>query len=81
MMPTPDPRLLEVEGRSWAVRVVGQTRTGFPPDAGAILLCLRFESSGESPREGLAVARILDDLDDEALEACLTQARPVTPPR
>jgi len=85
--PSPPPRLLDAREGRWEVRPIGRTRTGHGRDAGALLLLVRFEplegGEGEAgtprsreSREGLVVARSLDDLDDEALEALLERARP-----
>lgn len=86
--PSLPPRLLETPQGRWEVRPIGQRRTGHGRDAGALLLLVRFDplagGEGEAerppglePREGLGVARSLDDLDDEALEQLLERARPV----
>jgi hypothetical protein len=73
-------RSLEIEGTIWRVSAVGQTRTGFPPDTGAILLLLRFESEGEDPCEGWVVARTLDEVDEDSLIQCLESTRPPKEP-
>jgi hypothetical protein len=88
--PSQPPRILETEQGRWEVRPIGRTRTGHGRDAGALLLLVRFDpveaggGEGETerpralqPREGLGVARSLEDLDDEALEELLERARPV----
>jgi len=86
-------RPVEIDGRGWEVRAVGRTRTGHGRDTGALLLLLTFTPAGaEGPgevgeevgdakraavREALAVARSLDDLDDEVLAELLERSRPV----
>jgi len=77
------PRLLEIDGRRWEVHAVGRTRTGHGRDAGALLLLLTFtpvevgDATPAAVREALAVARSLEDLDDEVLAELLERSRPV----
>lgn len=69
---------------------MGRTRTGQVPDAGAILLLVTFtprkaEGEGEAVedatsttvREVLAVARSLEELDDEVLAELMERSRPM----
>lgn len=75
----PPSRTFEHEGREWVVILVGQTLTGFPPDAGAPLMNLRFapaEAPDQPERELLCVGRGLDALFDEELRHYLERARP-----
>jgi hypothetical protein len=90
--PLEPSRPVEIDGRRWDVRAVGRTRTGHGRDAGALLLLLTFTPAGEGPdeagvgmgdatpaamREALAVARSLEDLDDQVLAELLARSRPV----
>ncbi|CAN5736361.1 hypothetical protein BH23GEM11_BH23GEM11_15700 [soil metagenome] len=87
--PLEPPRFLELDGLRWEVQAVGQTRTGYGRDAGAILLLLKFvpvppdapvvgkDATPVDPREALAVARSLDDLDNEMLSELLERSRPL----
>jgi len=72
-------RTFLVRGEEWIAQVTGQTRSGSGSDSGAPLLYLGFASVGAPDllvREGIAVARVLDDLSDEDLESLFVRARP-----
>jgi hypothetical protein len=69
-------------GEEWVAQVTGQTRSGTGSDAGAPLLYLAFALTRTPTawaREGIAVARSIDDLTDEDLESLFARARPLRP--
>lgn len=83
--PAPEPpreRVIEVEGRALAVRVLGKAFAG-PAAAPVPLLVLGYflDGDGASPwREVLVPGRALDDLTSDDLIDGLARARPPVPP-
>lgn len=81
--PPPGQAVVEVEGKAWTVRALG--RSGRASGASPPLLLLGFWGEGASAHEPpsletLVVARALEDLSTEALEAALGSAAPPRDP-
>lgn len=79
----PPFREVELDERTWHVRVGGRDRSGTAPDHGASLLLLFFhrDPGDEEPTlEVLAAANELDELSDEQIGELAARARPYRSP-